>query len=273
MELRVLSEGRGLLEGDPAPPRIQRLVHRKEGDGERSGLICAGSQTNLYARLDAAEHLDVINAIVDAVQSDRADGLEISPEGIRLLDSPALGIGIQRTLERTDDGWRYRELTMNLSRLAIFGGGHCGRALSRLMNRLGYHVAVFDTRPDVHTLLENDSCHEKHVVDDFILAGALVRVPTHTEVVVMTTELTSDIRALIGLIGRPFPFIGVMGSRAKIAAIRKALLAEMGGSALSERLVAPVGLAIGSNTPDEIAVSVAAQLLERRSARSREDGS
>ena len=157
---------------------------------------------------------------------------------------------------------------MNHRRVAILGGGHCGLALSKTMRTLGFHVTIFDTRPRVPTMLVNDACDEKHFIEAFEAAGSMIRVPDHTDVVVMTTALPSDIEALGGLIGITFPFVGVMGSRAKIGAIRKALSAMPGGDELVSRLVAPVGLPIGSNTPDEIAISVAAQLLQRRAGRS-----
>jgi len=262
MELNVLAKGKALLESDPEPPTIQKLVHRKEGEGEKSGLICAGFQTNLYHVLRPHVDAGPVREIVAAAQDDRPREIILDANGLRL--GSADRTGPQYDLTTTDAGWQYKENAMNLSRVAILGGGHCGLSLSNMMWSLGYHVSIFDTRLRVQTMLTKDSCDEKHVVDDFLKAGAMIRAKKHTDVVVMTTELDSDVEALRGLIGYEFPFVGVMGSRAKIAAIRKRLGTYEGADELLERLVAPVGLPIGSNTPDEIAVSVAAQLLQRR---------
>ena len=264
MELDIVRSAPEIFFAAEHAPTLRKLYHRKEGEGEKSGLICSGFQTNLYATMGRAEHADLLDALVKAGREDRSAVLEIRPTGIALLDLPAGGPRIQHDLVYSGYTWVYRESAMNLSRIAILGGGHCGLALSRLMHRLGYHVSIFDSRPRVPTMLENDFTDEKHIVDDLVDAASMIRLPEHTNLVVMTTELSSDVRALLGAAGRAFPFVGVMGSRAKIATMRKALLAEGVTAEWIDNLVAPVGLPIGSNTPDEIAVSVAGQLLQRR---------
>lgn len=266
MEMTIVQRAVEVLHRGDEPFRLQKLVHRKDGDGEKSGLICAGSQTNLYLTLDLVHHRDVLDAVVDAERNDMPAVLEIDSTG-RFALSHALATPIEsQALELDGPSWCYRESIMNLSRVAILGGGHCGLALSQLMHRLGYHVGIYDTRPRVATMLENDYTDEKHIVEDFFDVGPRVRLPEYTSVVVMTTELSSDVRALLGVLTRPFPFVGVMGSGAKIRAIRKALADEVSSDMLA-KLSAPVGLPIGSNTPDEIAVSVAAELLQDRSRR------
>jgi xanthine dehydrogenase accessory factor len=80
----------------------------------------------------------------------------------------------------------------------------------------------------------------------------------------MTTDFASDIRALLGIVFLPFPFISVMGSRAKIATIFGQLQQAGVSESLLSCLYAPVGLPIGSHTPEEIAISIAAQILQER---------
>ena len=265
MELEILRFAMQSLTAGDGPPKLQKLHHRKEGPGEKSGLICAGFQTNLYMLLDRKDHLDVLNAIVNAERKDQPRIFEISPEGFRIVPRVGRDARVQQHLLELGDRWWYRESVRNLSRVAILGGGHCGLALSRLMHGLGYHVSIFDTRPRVATMLENDFTDEKHIVADFADAAGMIRCPERTNVVVMTTELASDVRALLGAAGISFPFVGVMGSKAKIVSIRKALVEAGVDQEFLDNLVAPVGLSIGSNTPEEIAVSVAAQLLRVRS--------
>ncbi len=93
---------------------------------------------------------------------------------------------------------------------------------------------------------------------------ALIPFPNLTCVVVMTTDFPSDVRALLGVVSVPFPFIGVMGSSAKIAQIFQELRQAGVSETVLSRLYAPVGLPIGSHTPEEIAISVAAQILQER---------
>jgi xanthine dehydrogenase accessory factor len=80
----------------------------------------------------------------------------------------------------------------------------------------------------------------------------------------MTTDSPSDIRALQGALRRGFPFLGLMGSPAKIKLIRDALLQHGFSHQEIDKITAPVGLPIDSHTPAEIAISVTAQILQLR---------
>jgi xanthine/CO dehydrogenase XdhC/CoxF family maturation factor len=164
------------------------------------------------------------------------------------------------------DPGAYREPLQNPRRIAIFGGGHCGQALARQMSLVGYDALLLETRAAV---LPADAAAlgagvVVRVVNDFREAAATVPRPEQTVAVVMTTDFPNDVRALEGALRQPFPFLGVMGSPAKITEIRARLPALGFSETDLERLVAPVGLPIGSRTPPEIAVSVAAQILAVR---------
>ena len=80
---------------------------------------------------------------------------------------------------------------------------------------------------------------------------------------VMTPSFSDDVDALTSLLPLPFPFIGVMGSPAKLKKIREELKIRNFGHEDWSRVTAPVGLAINSDTPEEIAVSIAAQILQK----------
>ena len=80
----------------------------------------------------------------------------------------------------------------------------------------------------------------------------------------MTTDVASDVRGLLGVIDQPIPSIGVMGSQAKIAEITRRLKSDGITEDQLSRLTAPVGIPMASNTPEEIAISVAAQILQKR---------
>ncbi len=246
-------------------PRIQALHHSKSAAGDRSGMICAGSQTNLYALCRPASELEVVRRVASAVEEGRSGTLRIDPRGLAFeaaepdLSRPAI------LLEGEEDGdWRYTEQLLNRRRLAILGGGHCALALAGTMSRLGYDVLVFETREKVFETELERCARSVEIVGDFRQAGARIDYPELTWVVVMTTDFPSDVRALAGVLPRPFRFIGVMGAPAKIEAIR-GRLGELGFSpAELERICAPVGLPIPSHTPEEIAISVAAQILQMR---------
>ena len=170
----------------------------------------------------------------------------------------------QYSFTQSDDHWCYQEQLKNYNRIAILGGGHCSLALSRVMKNLGYDVFVFETRGNISTLGENNFADTTNILDDFKDAASQLSLPKNTQVVVMTTDVPNDVRGLLGLLDFPFPFIGVMGSVNKISEIKKRLHAKNISDQQFSRIVAPVGLAMVSNTPEEIAISVAAQLLQLR---------
>lgn len=245
---------------------VRELEHRRKATrGERSGLFCAGQQTNL-SYIIKPEQASVVRRVLELLESDEPGWVEVSAQGLRLDETapPELPpIRFERVSDDADDVVLRAQL-LNWKRIAIIGGGHCGLALSRVMAQLGYAVTVFDTRHDVFTLQQNRWATHTVVVDDYAEAGRLIRQPEWTHVVVMSADVDSDIRGLIGVAEGPFPYVGVMGAPAKLARIRSALKEAGVSEDAIARLYAPIGLPMTSNTPEEIAISVAAEILQER---------
>ncbi len=263
MEHRVLQRAAAALaQQEPFAPELLTLHHSKSTDGERSGMICAGSQTNLYLVCHPETDTPAIDRLVALLAEDRSGSLVIDPGGLRVEEQPPDPARPRMHLEQDNgDGWRYEEQLLERRRLAILGGGHCGQALARAMAPLGYATTVFETRPGI--LGDGFAAARVELVPDFREAGGRIPHPELTCVVVMTTDFPNDVRALTGVLGRPFPFVGAMGAPAKLEQVFGRLREEGFTDEQLERLHAPVGLPIGSSTPEEIAVSVAAQILQR----------
>ena len=240
--------------------QTQVLQHRADApEDERSGLICAGKQTMLYFRAEP-KHARVYKDFADSTLADTEMELIIEAgrpriEPCAVGDNPPVELRV---------GEVYAEHAINHYRAAIIGGGHCGLALSRVLAGLGYHVTIFDERADVFTFSENEAAHVRRHVPSYTEAAPQLRFPELTHVIVMTSDLHGDVRGLRGCRGIRFPYIGVMGSAAKIDKIKRTLLDDGASRDFVDRLYAPIGLAMTSNTPDEIAISVAAQLLRER---------
>jgi xanthine dehydrogenase accessory factor len=207
---------------------------------------------------------EIIEKVISLIDRDISGALSIDSSGMSVQEQ-AVNLA-QPPIQLTQElgTWRYEEQLLNRNRIAIIGGGHCSLALSRVMSQLDYDVLVFETRHEVSTLTRNTYARPVKIVEDYQAAGALIPFPQLTCVVVMTTDFASDIRALLGVVSLPFPFIGVMGSRAKIATIFEQLQQTGVSESVLSRLYAPVGLPIGSHTPEEIAISIAAQILQER---------
>lgn len=147
--------------------------------------------------------------------------------------------------------------------VVVFGAGHVSQALTRLLVSLPCRVTCVDPRAEWLAKLPE----EVHAVELPAPADYADRLPCNAYVLCMTQGHRSDLPVLQRMLALPtrFPYVGVIGSKAKAAVLRKEL-AEAGVDAQKLDFHCPVGLPVGSNHPGEIAVSIAAQLLEVRDA-------
>ena len=155
--------------------------------------------------------------------------------------------------------------------LWIVGGGHCALAIAHLAAGCGFYVGVLEDRAE---MLGGDKfpAAARLVTDQpapgFI--GARGWTPREA-LVIVNRNADLDKRALDAALRRPVPgYIGMMGSRRKVARVFDELVAEGHDRADLQRVHAPIGLDIGAESPAEIAVSVVAEIL--RFTRRREDG-
>ena len=143
----------------------------------------------------------------------------------------------------------------------IFGAGHVGYYLARLAHDAGFIVHVVDDRA-AFANTERFPTAASVVVDDLPAWFARTALPATAYAVIVTRGHRNDLDALRALAPRDLRYVGLIGSRAKVARIYEALLAE--GTMTPEELArvhAPIGLDIGAVTPQEIAVSIAAELI------------
>jgi xanthine dehydrogenase accessory factor len=152
-----------------------------------------------------------------------------------------------------------------LPRLIIAGAGHVGRAVARLGSLLDWSVTVIDDRPEFANA-ENVPEADEVVVGD--IGESIRRIEDSPEnyFVIVTRGHHKDAEALRAAIGRPAAYIGMIGSRRKIEIMHCEFL-ESGWATAEEwdKVHAPIGIEIGSKTVDEIAVSIAAELVLVRS--------
>ena len=154
--------------------------------------------------------------------------------------------------------------TYNIARwpIAIFGAGHVAQALVPALLPLDCHLNCFDTRADwIEQLPDNPKLHRVSTGD---LAAQVESLSDRTFVVLMTMGHATDLPVLRVALKRFFPYIGVIGSKTKGAALRKTLAKEGFSEQECARFFCPLGLPIGTNHLGEIAISIAAQLLMER---------
>ena len=147
----------------------------------------------------------------------------------------------------------YVEPVLPAARLLLFGSSPAVRVLARIGHAMGYRVEVVDPDAD-----EADFPGAKLLRS--ISADALPR-SAH---VLVATMGDRDIEAIEAVLARSPAYLGVIASSKRFTQLRDALLARGVSRAALERIVAPAGLDIGARTPEEIAVSIMAQIVERR---------
>jgi xanthine dehydrogenase accessory factor len=147
--------------------------------------------------------------------------------------------------------------------LYIVGAGHVGWHLGRLATEAGFRIHVIDDR-------EKFANAERFPGAAEVVAAPIPEwlqqadLPASAYVVVVTRGHTHDLDAMRALAARDFKYLGLIGSRAKIARIYEMLSAEGMPGACLDRVHAPIGLDIGAVTPAEIAISILAELIAVR---------
>lgn len=165
------------------------------------------------------------------------------------------------------DGKEYYAEQYNYDgRVFVFGAGHVARELVPLLSHLGFKCVVLDDREEFADPAVFPTAHKVLQVDYTKLEG-IVKPNCKDYAVVMTRGHVHDANCERFLLTTPVPYIGVMGSKNKAKLAREALLAEGYTEAQLDRITTPIGLDIGSETPAEIAVSIAAQLIQVRAQR------
>jgi len=146
----------------------------------------------------------------------------------------------------------------------IFGAGHVGYYLGKMAHEAGFGVHVIDDRA-AFANSERFPFAVSVVVDDIPGWLAQTQLPSTAYAVIVTRGHRNDLDALRALAPRDLRYIGLIGSRAKVSRLYEQLLSDTNvDPALLERIHAPIGLDIGAVTPQEIAVSITAELIAVR---------
>ncbi|MBI1875720.1 MAG: XdhC family protein [Acidobacteria bacterium] len=145
-------------------------------------------------------------------------------------------------------------------RLYIVGAGHVGQQLGRFAQSAGFRIHVVDDR-EKFANRERFPGADQIAVDSIPDWLATADLPVTAYVVIVTRGHRHDLDALRMLSQRALRYLGLIGSRAKVKRIVDALLAEGMPPDVFERIHAPIGFDIGAVTPEEIAISIVAELI------------
>jgi xanthine dehydrogenase accessory factor len=144
--------------------------------------------------------------------------------------------------------------------LYVIGAGHVGFHLANMAHEVGFRVHVVDDREKFASPERFPNAAEV-LVEDIPAWLDRTALPPHAYVVVVTRGHTNDLDAMRALASRGIRYLGLIGSRAKVARIYDVLLSEGMSADALKQIHAPIGLDIGAVTPQEIAVSILAELV------------
>ena len=151
-------------------------------------------------------------------------------------------------------------------RAVIFGAGHCALALAPVLKSVGFRITVFDERAEWANR-ENYPMAEQIICGDYTKIHDYLTLTAEDYVVVMTSGHSHDFEVQEQVLRGPLAYIGVIGSKKKTASINKRLRERGITEEAICRVHTPIGVAIKAVTPEEIAVSIAGEMICERALR------
>ncbi len=273
MEYKMVELARATMAGQDHRPFLKRQVHSPDAGDDASGLICAGEQMHAFVPLNE-NHLGVLQKLRQALNEGNACLLRLTDSGMEVFE--------QHQQEKRADfgtagfsesaaGWSYTEAVRPPDTVYIFGGGHISLPLSQLCRMTGFRVVVLDDRDGLFTMTSNPHANEKRLIS-YSDSGKQIAHPPASYVCIMTVSHASDELILGQMAGLPLQYLGMIGSKNKVRKIFSNLLAKGLSKDQLEQVDAPMGLAINSESPAEIAVSIVSKMIMEKNKGKRKVG-
>ena len=200
----------------------------------------------------------------------REDGTRMGTLGSARLDDeaaksglPLMAYGKEHYLKTADGAEVFLEAYTTPAKLVLMGGGHVNKAVSALAKSVGFRIYVIDDRPEFANP-ERFPMAEATIVKDYAEGLGDVPINTNTFIVVGTRGHREDDRALAAAALTPAGYVALMGSKRKVILIYEELLKRGISVERLRQIHSPVGLDIHARTPEEIAVSIVAELIQFR---------
>ena len=241
MEHKLVEYAQSLLDKPTFQPFIKHQIHDKSAPKDQSGMICSGQQTIAFYDI-SLDFLPLVNQI-------------LTEENFQITYN---NFGINVASENSE--WSFTETNSLPQKVYIIGGGHAGLALSEVLSKLDFEIHILDHRENLNTMLQNKFVHSSQTVefeqiDNYIPEGNDIYV------VIMSFGYRTDDVIIRQLINKKFKYIGMLGSKEKIATLFQSMIADGFDKDNIAKVYAPIGIDIKSETTQEIAISVAAQLI------------
>lgn len=258
MEYKFVEMAKEKLLSNSKDTLIRKQIHSKSSKINQSGMICSGEQTIALFQL-SIDHSNPIKKLINCIENNRYGLLKISNKDFSFSENDSESVNYFQM--NSEEDWQYSETIGYKNHLYIIGGGHCALALSKIMSQMDFNIHLYDDRKDLNTFIQNTFVKEKKVISDYSVLKDLIPSGNNIFVVIMTFGYRTDDIALRSLIDKDFKYLGVLGSQSKM----DKLFEEWRKDNLTEeklnKLFAPIGVPINSQTPEEIAISIVAEII------------
>jgi xanthine dehydrogenase accessory factor len=244
MEHKLVEYARSLLDKPVFEPFSKHQIHDKTAPADQSGMICSGHQTIAFYDID-----EKYTALLHSIINGEIPSIHFTEEGIGNVKETKL------------HDWHYAEFLSPQNKVYVIGGGHVGLALSEVLSRLDFEIHILDHRKNLNTMAANTFAHHRSIVE-FGNIDQHIPEGDNIYVVIMSFGYRTDDVIIRRLLGKKYKYIGMMGSREKIATLFQNLLADGFVQKELDKVHAPIGIDIKSETTQEIAISVAAELIK-----------
>lgn len=281
--------GGGAVEGNSITFAAQLLEQKKsaikmfelyEQASEDIGMICGG-RVRVHFQWIAHDDMHIHRIAAAAVQAWQTGcNLWLMIDTCRHMlaaydENQTIGMQIPGALHNhlsdlvfADENYYIEQLVCR-DRVYIFGGGHVAQALVPVLASVDFRCIVIEDRPEFCQKTLFPKAHDVWLLTQEEWESAL-DIGSGDSICIMTRGHQNDLVCQAFALRTRAGYIGVIGSRRKIASVNAQLRAMGFGDEQIERIVTPIGLEIGAVTPAEIAVSIAAQMIAHRAANRKE---
>jgi xanthine dehydrogenase accessory factor len=261
MEHKFVEMAKAILQQDEGAGAIYRQVHDKSATKNQSGMICSGEQTIFLYKIQPRD-IDHIYALLLSLKEPKNGLLQLTNQGILFLNETPEENFFFEQKDETD--FLLIEKTGFKNVLHIIGGGHCALAFSKLMSGMDFYISVYEERNDLNTMEQNIYAQKKAILPSYAALKDIIYGGKNVYVVIMTFGYRTDDVAMKVLLGKHFRYIGLLGSRNKIEKMFTDYKEQDINDAWLQQVYSPIGIAIKSQTPQEIAVSIAAEIIKEK---------
>ena len=261
-EYLMIEKAKKMFANSKFNSELKELVHNPDAIGEQSGMICSGRQTFILIKIHPSE-IETIKKIKTSEEKKSKSGIFcVKDIGIKFMENEIQEREIVFT-KKSETQFEYNELIGKNDTLYIVGGGHVGAAVSNLLCSLDFCIKVFDNRKELKIFNDIESADKKNIIDYNNFSEHLQN-NDNKYILIMTANHTSDQIILEASVNSDAKYIGMLGSKSKRNTIYKNLEEKGINKEKLEQVFCPIGVPIISNTPKEIAISIAAELIDFR---------